>query len=62
MNKVDEYYKLINKLAVAGGASELRLNFKDEKMHLKTMRTFFFLQAIVSSYLFVLIQLCTLII
>ena len=46
---VDEYYNLVSKLSMGSGAAELRINYKDEKMHIKTMRTFFFLQAIVSS-------------
>ena len=41
----------VNRLAMGSGVAELRINYKDEKMYLKTMRTFFFLQAIVSWFI-----------
>ena len=46
---MEEYNKLMSFLDSSGTSQELRINSKDQKLHLKTMRSYFFLQAIVSS-------------
>ena len=45
---MEEYNKLMSFLDSSGTSQELRINSKDQKLHLKTMRSYFFLQAIVS--------------